>query len=68
MGDASLGEWQEWSGYAYHVRRRMTSTEQLLVGEAVDLRGTAEAWGRLEACRDEIPAEMVRLALEEIAK
>lgn len=46
VGDASLGEWQEWSGRAYHIRRRLTEQEELLVGPAVDIRGTDEALER----------------------
>ena len=43
LGDAALGEWHEWSGNAYHVRRRLSAAEQRRVGPAVDIRGTPEA-------------------------
>lgn len=46
-GRDRAGEWEEWTGYAYHVRRRLTPTEQRDIGEAIDIRGTAEAHRRL---------------------
>lgn len=42
VGDAMLGEWHEWNGYAYHIRRRLSAVEQLSVGPAIDVRGTPE--------------------------
>lgn len=49
LGDPELGEWHEWSGVAYHVRRRLSPAEQVLVGEVADIRGTREAVRRAEA-------------------
>jgi hypothetical protein len=46
LGDPALGEWHEWSGSAYHIRRRMTAAEQDRVGPAVDIRGSDEARAR----------------------
>lgn len=43
LGDPELGEWREWSGTAYHLRRRLTSVEQSSVGPTADVRGTPEA-------------------------
>ena len=44
VGDAERGEWHQWTGVAYHLRRRLTEAEQARgVGEAIDLRGTEEA-------------------------
>lgn len=44
VGDPAAGEWQEFTGVAYHLRRRLTASEQARgVGEACDLRGTPEA-------------------------
>lgn len=43
VGDATLGEWLEMGATAFHVRRRLTAEEQLLVGDVVDVRGTPEA-------------------------
>lgn len=48
LGDAGAGEWREWSGAAYHLRRRLTSVEQGGVGPVVDVRGTVEARRRAE--------------------
>ncbi len=42
VGDSGLGQWEEWSGFAYHVRRRLTGEEQAGTGDAVDVRGTPE--------------------------
>ncbi|HZR50090.1 MAG TPA: hypothetical protein VFB06_11280 [Streptosporangiaceae bacterium] len=35
VGDASLGEWREWTGKAFHIRRRLTAREQRAVGTVV---------------------------------
>ena len=55
VGDAELGEWVEWSGYAYHVRRRLTLREQTGIGPAVDVRGTPEAGKRVKAALARLP-------------
>ena len=47
VGDADLGEWEEWTGRAFHVRRRVSAVEQEQVGDAVDIRGTEEARRRI---------------------
>ncbi len=62
VGDSRLGEWHEWSGYAYHVRRRLSAEEQLVVGPAVDCRGTDEWQKRYEAMAEFIPKMARRLA------
>lgn len=59
-------EWHEWTGRAYHIRRRLTPFEQTLIGEAVDCRGTDEAAKRFEACRLVIPAIALKIAKEEM--
>jgi hypothetical protein len=46
-GDARLGEWEEYTGFAFHVRRRLSAREQRSVGEVVDIRGTTEEVRRL---------------------
>jgi len=46
VGDARLGEWREWSGRAFHLRRRLNAAEQRSVGPVVDVRGTPEAHRR----------------------
>lgn len=47
VGDARLGEWTEWTGRAYHVRRRLTPDEQVEIGEVIDVRGTTEGTERV---------------------
>lgn len=42
-GDASLGEWREWTGFAMHIRRRLSESEQREVGPVADIRRTPEA-------------------------
>lgn len=56
VGDASLGEWDEWTGRAFHVRRRLSAREQRNVGPVVDVRGTPEAERRLSVVRKWLPA------------
>lgn len=58
IGDASLGEWYEWTGRAYHVRRRLTLAEERRVGPLVDVRGSTEAVARLRAVVGFYPAQM----------
>jgi hypothetical protein len=47
VGDVALGEWDEWTGRAFHLRRRLSVIEQAAVGPAIDIRGTPEAIRRL---------------------
>jgi len=57
VGDKRLGEWHQWTGVAYHVRRRLSAQEQMLVGPVVDIRGTEEAdqrWRAASASRPDI--------------
>jgi hypothetical protein len=58
VGDAALGQWEEWSGLAYHVKRRLTPREQRHVGEALDIRGTSEAVLRRAAVQKFLPEHM----------
>jgi hypothetical protein len=48
VGDPSLGEWREWTGRAFHLRRRLSAREQRDVGPVVDIRGSEEARRRVE--------------------
>lgn len=57
VGDPTLGEWEEWSGYAYHVRRRLTPIELQAVGPVVDVRGTSESKARLAAVARWLPKD-----------
>lgn len=43
-------QWEQWTGRAFHVRRRLTPEEQEFVGPAIDIRGTDEYARRLAAC------------------
>jgi hypothetical protein len=69
VGEKSLGEWHEWSGYTYHVRRRLSADEQMVIGDVVDCRGTYEWQKRWESVKRELPAgalpRVMLLALSE---
>ncbi len=55
VGDPELGEWTEDSDIAYHLRRRLTPQEELLVGKVVDCRGTREAQRRFALMEPYMP-------------
>ena len=55
VGDASLGEWEEWSGYAFHLRRRLSHEEAMCVGPVVDVRGTHEGQRRCGSVKRYVP-------------
>ena len=57
VGDARLGEWTDWTGKAFHLRRRLTDIEVLKVGPVVDVRGTPEAARRLAPVRHLLPPD-----------
>lgn len=62
VGDPTLGEWREWTGRAFHIRRRLSATEQRRVGPVVDIRGSAEAQRRAARLGDllaHVPAEVL---------
>lgn len=67
VGSRERGEWHDWTGKAYHVRRRLSAKEQLQVGEVLDVRGTAEAMERFAAIKSVLPQRAAEMALEEIA-
>lgn len=54
VGDAALGQWEEFSGVAFHIRRRLRPSEQELVGRAIDIRGTKEFNRRVKAIRKRV--------------
>jgi hypothetical protein len=58
VGDANKGQWEEWSGVAYHIRRRLSQEEQLQVGNAKDIRGTPDAENRRKVVQRFLPAHM----------
>lgn len=53
VGDPNLGEWREWSGVAFHIRRRLSIREQARARlDVVDIRCTPEAVTRAMALGD----------------
>ncbi len=59
-------EFHEWTGYAFHVRRRLNADEIATIGDAVDCRGTEEGQRRLDAVKDVLPAEALQMAALEL--
>jgi hypothetical protein len=50
-------EWVEYTGYAFHLRRRLTPGEQASIDlEVIDLRGTPEGLARFEAVKSYLPS------------
>jgi hypothetical protein len=61
VGDAAAGEWIErrWMDTGepvVHLRRRLNAIEAAVVGPVRDIRGTAEAFRRLQPVRHLLPA------------
>jgi hypothetical protein len=55
VGDPKLGQWEErGNGGVYHVRRRLSVEEQKVVGEARDIRNTAEEHERIDRLLDAV--------------
>jgi hypothetical protein len=62
VGDPALGEWREWTGHAFHIRRRLSDREMPKVGPVVDIRRTQEALRRAQRLGDMLrfaPAEVL---------
>lgn len=59
VGDEALGQWEEHSGRAYHVRRRLSDSERKLAGDLlmVDIRGTPEYGVRRAAMQRYLPPQ-----------
>lgn len=55
VGDAELGEWEEVSPIACHIRRRCTPREERITDGVVDVRGTPEFARRLAIVRRRYP-------------
>lgn len=55
VGDLTLGQWEEFTHHAFHLRRRLSKAEQKVVGEAVDIRGTKEQERRWRAVMQYLP-------------
>jgi len=47
VGSALHGQWEEWTGRAFHLRRRLRPEEEEITGPVLDVRGTIEAHRRL---------------------
>jgi len=58
VGNKALGEWHEWTGTYYHIRRRLTKDEQRKVGDPLDVRATEEGIKRAEAVQRFLPLHM----------
>lgn len=67
VGSRERGEWHDWTGTAYHVRRRLNAKEQAKVGDVLDVRGKPEAMERFAAIQSLLPQRAVEIAMEEIA-
>lgn len=60
-------QWEHDRPRAYHIRRRLTPEEQLMVGDVKDLRGTEEGATRLiEARLCGLPAAAEEMAFREL--
>jgi hypothetical protein len=55
VGAAISGEWEEWTGKALHLRRRLAPAEAEMVGPVVDIRGTVDQLLRFHAMRQVLP-------------
>jgi len=62
VGDASLGEWTDDRPKAFHLRRRLTPREQERIGEAIDIRGSAEEKMRMTNLLYDLPEPLRTLA------
>lgn len=59
VGDAGIGQFEEFpTGFAYHVKRRLTEEEQAQIGDVIDIRGTTEADERYMAVRQYLPLHL----------
>lgn len=67
FGDSVAGEWTEHRPLAFHLRRRLSASEQQRIGEAIDCRNTEEAARRLEQMRQFLrPGIGMKMALKEL--
>jgi hypothetical protein len=55
VGSEALGQWEESTATAFHIRRRLTPEEEARVGPAVDIRGTEESMKRFDVVRRLLP-------------
>ena len=66
VGDSSLGQWEEDRPKAFHLRRRLSAKEALLVGPVIDIRGTKEAVRRMRVLKKQVPQFPLDMILEEL--
>lgn len=67
VGDAGRGEWREWTGRAFHIRRCISVAEQRRSGlTIVDIRRTPEAARRAAALGDLIRMVPREVVIEEV--
>lgn len=59
-------QWQDFSGYAFHLRRRLTEEEQAMVGPAVDCRDSEEGLRRFREIKHVLPQRAILLASKEL--
>lgn len=59
-GDASLGQWVEYGASAVHLRRRLSTQEEALVGPVIDVRNTEEGERRWRAAQRYLPSFVQR--------
>lgn len=59
VGDEIRGQWEQWNEEAgvFHLRRRLTTEEQAVIGDTKDIRGTQEAEKRQQAMYKVLPPE-----------
>lgn len=67
VGDRQY-EWDQWTGVAYHLRRRLTAEEHAQVGSVRDVRGTPEAVTRYRRMAGILGPLGHRLAREELTQ
>jgi hypothetical protein len=65
VGDINY-EWHECSGYAYHIRRRLTVEKQKITGAPIDCRNTNDGLRRYETIKSSLPAIAKFMVQEEL--
>jgi hypothetical protein len=68
LGDPLLGEWREWTGRTFHIRRRLTPAEAEPVGPVRDIRRTPEAAARAAQVGPMLRHAPPHILLEEIGE
>jgi hypothetical protein len=58
VGDKVRGQWIDDRPAAFHLRRRLSETEERITGPVVDVRGLADGIARIEKVKPFIPRGM----------